>query len=442
MTLRSMSTSPDKIVSLFSGAGGCSLGFAAAGLKPSVAADIDPDACNSYGMNLGVDCDLLDLSSTDGVERIIKRVGEQPPFAIVGGPPCQGFSAAGPRKGQDPRNRLIYNYLSLISRLKPRWLLFENVEGLLTSNGGKDVVGMAQELRSIGYSFRIEKVNFAGYGLPQTRKRVIIVGNKMGHYFRLPHATFRFDSGKSKSYADLPFAPTLLEAIGDLPRPSSIECELNYGLCAPGSRFAAQLRNPAGTVAHHWISRESAAACVARHLRPGETAKDLPPELQHESFLRRANRRVRDGTPTERRGGPPADFRRLRGDLNALTITGAAYRDFIHPLDDRSLTLRECARLQSFADAFRFEGNAQSMARQIGNAIPPLAAQVLAQAILLEDGKAGADVGAPAVSPVSGLMGFRLTEARMSPALAATAAALDALMNDSDLLPINHNIVS
>lgn len=425
-----MQRTDDLVVSLFSGAGGCSLGFAAAGLKPRVAADIDQDACNTYAANLGVECDALDLSTQSAVHQIFDRAGGVSPFIIVGGPPCQGFSTAGQRDASDPRNRLIFNYLELIARLQPRWFMFENVEGLLTSNGGRDVVRLATELKALGYAFRLEKVNFATYGLAQTRKRVLIIGNRLGHYFELPSAMFSFDSGKARSYSHHPRAPSLLDAIADLPDPAAMECGLPYAPDRHPTAYAAALRSTLGTVSHHFVPRKSDAAAIARYLKPGQTMKHLPAALQHESYMRRANRRVSDGTPTEKRGGAPAGFKRLRGDLNALTITSAAPREFIHPLADRSLTLRECARLQSFPDDFAFSGKATSIARQIGNAIAPLAARVIAEVILKEDGRAGASLGRTQGGAV-GLIGFHLTDAAgMSPALAQTASALQALMDD------------
>lgn len=428
-----MPTSDQLTISLFSGAGGCSLGFSAAGLKPQVAADIDRDACATYGANLGVECDILDLSTDAAVSQVTARVGDRSPFLIVGAPPCQGFSTAGPRNSADPRNRLIFNYLKLVDRLRPRWFLFENVEGLLTSSSGADVVKLSVELAALGYAFRLEKVNFAGYGLAQTRKRVIIVGNRVGHFFDLPTATFSYDSGKARSRSELPGAPSLLDAIADLPDPGSADGFVPYDLHREPTSYAAHLRSEAGGVSHHYASRRSDIAAIAQHLRPGQTMKDLPPDLQHSSYCRRANRRVSDGMPTEKRGGAPAGFKRLHGDLNALTITSAAPREFIHPTGDRALTLRECARLQAFPDAFHFKGNSASIARQIGNAIPPLGAYVIAQAILREDGRAGADVGR-CNGGASGLIGFHLTDAHaMSPALATTAAALQVIRGaDSD----------
>src|SRR5258708_24723662 len=136
MSCMFMRSTDDLVVSLFAGAGGCSLGFANAGLKPGVAADVDRDACATYSANLGVDCEELDLSTGAAVARVLERAGRHSPFVIVGGPPCQGFSTAGPRSASDPRNRLIFNYLELIARLQPRWFLFENVDGILNSNSG------------------------------------------------------------------------------------------------------------------------------------------------------------------------------------------------------------------------------------------------------------------------------------------------------------------
>jgi len=144
-----------------------------------------------------------------------------------------------------------------------------------------------------------------------------------------------------------------------------------------------------------------------------------------------------DGTPTERRGGAPSGIKRLKGELNALTITSAATREFIHPSEDRPLTIRECARLQSFPDAYSFAGNAMSAIRQIGNAFPPLAARVFAEHLIALDGSFGADVGRPR-DRKGRLIGYRLTEAAgMSPALARTDSLLGALTAAQPRLPFD-----
>jgi DNA (cytosine-5)-methyltransferase 1 len=113
-------------------------------------------------------------------------------------------------------------------------------------------------------------------------------------------------------------------------------------------------------------------------LGPGETMKNLPPHLQHASYSRRALRRVRDGTPTEKRGGAPNGLKRLLTDEPSLTVTSASPTEFVHPRENRLLTLRECARIQSFPDWYEFEGSWSAIATQIGNAIPPLFMSLLA----------------------------------------------------------------
>ncbi|MDE2597459.1 MAG: DNA cytosine methyltransferase, partial [Sphingomonadales bacterium] len=117
-------------------------------------------------------------------------------------------------------------------------------------------------------------------------------------------------------------------------------------------------------------------------LRPGERMRDLPEELWHESYKKRANRRVRDGTPTERRGGAPSGLRRLKADEPSKAITGGALREFVHPFEDRPLTIRECARLQTFPDGFAFHGTQGEKIQMIGNAVPPRLARVIADTLL------------------------------------------------------------
>jgi DNA (cytosine-5)-methyltransferase 1 len=115
-----------------------------------------------------------------------------------------------------------------------------------------------------------------------------------------------------------------------------------------------------------------------RLLKPGQTMKDVPVELWHDSYRRRAYRRVMDGTPSERRGGAPAGLRRLRGDEPAKAITSGAISEFVHPAEHRYLTLRECARIQTFPDDFVFVGTVSECMLQIGNAVPPRLGEAIA----------------------------------------------------------------
>ncbi|GAA3673696.1 DNA cytosine methyltransferase [Acetobacter lovaniensis] len=413
------------VVSLFAGAGGFSSGFSQAGLKPLFGAEINADACQTYQENVGSPCHQLDLSTVDP-SHIEMLTGGKRPFVVIGGPPCQGFSTAGPRNFADPRNLLIFNYLNIVERLSPRWFIFENVEGLLTSGGGRDLARLVREFVDMGYSVRLQKVNLAAYGVPQTRKRVLIIGNRLGIDFQFPEELYSFDSGKAKKASGKPLAPSLAEAVAGLgPAASDKDALVPYASSEPVNAFDARMRagNRVEVVTHH-VRVEAAERMQVELLKPGQTMKDLPPELWHESYRRRANRRVSDGTPTEKRGGAPSGIKRLHGNLQSLTITGAAAREFIHPTEHRPLTIRECARIQTFPDKYRWVGNNASVIQQIGNAVPPLAAERLAKHLRDIDGSFGADTR-PAGAMSAKLLGFVLTEALgMSPALKSTEALL------------------
>lgn len=428
----------DTVISLFSGAGGFSLGFCQAGLKPIVAADVDADACQTYQNNLGIDSFNVDLSqSNTAFDKYLAGINK--PLAIIGGPPCQGFSSAGIKNGNDNRNKLIFHYLEIVEKTRPRWFLFENVEGLLTSNNGLSVADLVREFVAIGYRIRLEKVNFAAYGLPQARKRVVIVGNCVGLDFVFPAATYSFNAGKHKSISSLPLSPTLDEALAGLGKLSlGRNEESKYITDEPLNAYDALMRqeNDFRRVSLHYSSIPENLQQLFAKLLPGQTMKDLPSEFWHSSFQRRAFRRVMDGTPTEKRGGAPSGIKRLYGDRNALTITSAAAREFIHPHENRPLTLREAARLQSFPDSYQFVGAAMSIARQIGNAFPPLAAKVFAQHIIQLDGSYGADRREP-VDDHGALIGYHLTDATgMSPALIHTNTLLAEIMVGQNHLPL------
>lgn len=423
------------VVSLFSGAGGFSYGFSQAGLKPAFGAEIDADACATYRNNVGSPCHQLDLGCVDPAS-IKKLTNGVSPFAVIGGPPCQGFSTAGPRNASDPRNRLIFNYLAIVHELAPKWFIFENVEGLLTSGGGEDLSRLVRSFVDLGYSVRLQKLNFASFGVPQTRKRVVIIGNRLGIEFQFPTERFSYDSGKARKQSGLPMAPTLDEAIAGLgPIASERTGYMPYANSVPVNAYDAAMRigNNGQQVTEHYQAAEGIDLRRFELLAPGQTMKDLPEALWHESFRRRANRRVADGTPTEKRGGAPSGIKRLHGDRQSLTITGASTREFIHPHEHRPLTIRECARIQSFPDRYQFEGNAASVIQQIGNAVPPLAASILAQHLQRLDGSFGTGLQVCThQTNRAGLLGFVLTEASgMSPALKKTEALLNDLKQRS-----------
>jgi DNA (cytosine-5)-methyltransferase 1 len=426
------------IISLFSGAGGLSLGFKAAGHAPSIGVEIDADACASYESNLGVKCLNRDIAADDITHAIRSVLGPAiQPMAIIGGPPCQGFTTAGARSATDSRNRLIFSYLHVVDHFKPRWVLFENVEGLLTTNGGESVRDFVLQLIRLGYWVSLRKINFAAYGVPQGRKRVIIIANRIGIAYRFSEELFAFEGKKHRRSGDST-GPTLQEALAGLPLVSDdLASVAHYSTNEPASGFDAMMRdgNTEQSVRQHYSVKFSASdRSRLAMLKPGQSLRDLPESVWPESYRSRAFRRVLDGMPTDRRGGAPAGLRRLDPTHASLTITSLAPREFIHPAFDRGLSLRECARLQSFPDRFTFVGNAASIARQIGNAFPPIAASVFASSIAVQDDTAANHNGAPR-EPA--LVEFHLTDSTgYSPALRRTEQMLLELMGRHEPSPI------
>jgi DNA (cytosine-5)-methyltransferase 1 len=408
-------------MSLFAGAGGCSLGFQQAGYDIRFAADIDADAVGSYRRNFGkTPCQATDIREL-GVESALESIGlvRGELDIMLGGPPCQGFSSAGVKSSDDPRNFLLRHYVRLLEGIRPKWFVMENVEGLLTNAGGLHIRDAVEVFLGAGYSVNVEKVYAQGFGVPQRRKRVLIVGNRLGHDFLFPEPVTRF-SGSIFRKGEV----TFLTATSDLP-PATQDADrlLDYGK-PPHNELQAYLRGEAKTVTDHYSPALSGIQFErVRGLRPGQTMKDLPEGLQHESFRRRAFRRVMDGTPVEKRGGAPSGLKRLFADEPSLTITSAATREFVHPIEDRLLTLRECARLQTFPDWFVFTGSAASRIQQIGNAIPPMLARTMAEHIM---GSYGFQAGYLCAARPT--LRFCLTRSEgMSPALARTEFLLTEL---------------
>lgn len=381
-----------KAVSLFSGAGGCSLGFAEYGVDILGAYDIWEEAVNTYNMNFqGCRAHRADLSVCDFSalrDGLALRRGELD--ILIGGPPCQGFTTAGKRGADDPRNRLLANYLAALSAFEPRWFMMENVEGILTTGKGDFIVECIRRMIEAGYTVCLKKVYMQEYGVPQRRKRVIVVGNREGKDFSFPLPEVKASGSIYRNGA-----VTLEECIGDLE-----------------GRDIPQINH---------VRKQAEGVRMQRIelLEEGGSMRDLPADLQHRSFRRRATRRVCDGTPSEKRGGAPSGLKRLRYDEPALTVTGAATGEFVHPKENRMLTVRECARIQTFPDDFAFSGSDAQQQKLIGNAVPPLFANRMAEQIVRCDGCESARLPA-------GLLFYDVTKSSAkSPALEVTCARLD-----------------
>ncbi len=274
-------------------------------------------------------------------------------------------------------------------------------------------------------------MNFASYGLPQARKRVLLIGNRIGLDFSLPPPTHSYNSGKHKNISYLPHSPTFDEALAGLGSVVNNNKDLSfYAKKTPINRYDALMRdgNTSEGVSLHNTSISENLKNLLSKMKPGDTMKNLPVEYWHNSYEKRAFRRVKDGTPTEKRGGSPSGLKRLSGNLNALTITSATPREFIHPHENRPLTLREAARLQSFPDNFQFFGNNSSIATQIGNAFPPLISKVFAEHLITLDNNCVKESSLEN-SNKGALIGFHLTDASgMSPILVKTYRGLSSIM--------------
>jgi len=317
------------------------------------AVDYDAAAVRTYAANLGSHVIARDLT---------KELELPTATVVIGGPPCQGFSSAGLRKSADHRNTLVGHFAHIVTTLRPLAFVFENVEGFLTSDDGYYILDLLTPLIALGYRVRVQKVNAANYGVPQHRKRVVAIGGLgWDPSFPAPSHSAYGAPGARLAARHLPLTPTLSKALEGLPLPTNTEPG------TPSGHFYRPL---------HGIDLER-----ARALKPGQRMRDLPHELWHDSYRRRAFRRVMDGTPTDRRGGAPTGILRLRMDEPSKAITGGARSEFLHPDEDRNLTLRECARLQTFPDDFVFEGTMAERSQVIGNAVPPRLAEALARSL-------------------------------------------------------------
>lgn len=412
-----------KAISLFAGAGGCSLGFKQAGYDIVYATDFDKAAIETYKINFPetfAECkDINNIDFTQLLSELKLQQGEID--ILIGGPPCQGFSTAGPRFWDDPRNHLLKQYVRALEIIKPKWFLMENVEGLLTSNNGEYVKESVKAFVKLGYAVRLEKVYSQEYGVPQRRKRVIVIGNRLGIDFSFPNPTTH-SHGKIFRKS----AITIEHALFGLPEPTLENTDLIYKSNFSNS-WAGILKSKNNKVTDHFTPKVDEVQLERiSMLKPGQTMKDLPEHLQHPSFKKRAARRVKDGTPTEKRGGAPSGLKRLKLDEPSLTITGAAIREFVHPIENRCLTIRECARIQTFPDDFIFEGSNGDKIQQIGNAIPPLLAKTFAVHIQ------GLGFSEKLTESEGALLDFVLTKSEgLSPALQKTERLLSELKPNS-----------
>lgn len=389
-----------KFIDLFAGCGGLSEGFYMQGFEALAHVEIDRVACQTlrtrmmhYGYKNAHEAVIeADITSSDIIEKISKAVGKNQVDVLIGGPPCQSFSSLGRAKDEngmknDPRNFLFESYVKILNHFLPTMFVFENVTGLLTATlNGKHIVETIQEQLKQQYNIHLDVLNSANYGVPQIRKRVIIVGVKKDaeidniidvhnlyhsiektHYDPEMHEN---DRGKLEKYV------TVRDAIEELPKLTQGQGQSVIPFQSKrNNSFLREICDPTNTVLRDHVARGHNPMDVARYVEMSKnhwTFQELlanRPDLQHEKQRVFGN-----------------SYAVQWWDLPSKTIIAHLYKDgnqFIHPdyTQGRTFTVREAARIQSFPDDFIFEGSRTDQYKQIGNAVPPLLANAIAKAL-------------------------------------------------------------
>ena len=348
-------------VDLFSGAGGLSRGFFDAGYEVVLGVDFDDAALKTFKNNHGnaeaMKLDLFNHANIDVIVDFLKARNIELDV-LVGGPPCQGFSIAGPRDMNDKRNSLYLAMVKLAAKLKPKAVVLENVPGMLQTNGGIGAKRIIEDFAEIGYKMTPKLLYAPDYGIPQIRKRVFFVGLLNNtESFSFPEATVT-----KEHYI------TCEEAICDLPTLQTESGEIIYGeeiqdyLTPPTNPYQAKMRENSSCVYNHIGSIPiEKTKCMIALVPEGKNYKSLPEEYSkmykyHEALTRYHSKRP------------------------SLTIN-TGHRSHFHYKFNRIPTVRESARLQSFPDDFIFFGNKSEQYKQVGNAVPPMLGFVVATAL-------------------------------------------------------------
>jgi len=340
-----------KVLDVFCGAGGASYGFLTAGLEVIGGLDADPRAASTFEKNLRAPVLIRDAFRTAPRE-LVEAFGR--PDVLIGCPPCQGFTRLRWGAGDDPRNNLVLRYLEFVEVLKPDFAVFENVEGFQRYGGGFYASLLVKKLRDLGYGVIEGVLNAADFGTPQMRRRYVVLAALRSRP-RKPEPTHGDPLSESVKSGRLRPWRTVREVIGGL-RP------LNAGEADPD--------DPLHAAPKHTMK-------VLRFIRAipkdGGSRLDVPRRL----WLK-CHSRLRNGFGDV--------YGRMKWDAPAPTITGGCLTPskgrFVHPEQDRGITLREAALLQGFPKDYAFAGTRSSVASQIGNALPPPFASALARSLV------------------------------------------------------------
>ena len=361
-----------KAIDLFCGCGGIAAGLRSAGFNVAAGVDIEQKHIATFRRNfpngVGLNADLVHFTPTELMDTLGIEPGELD--MLAGGPPCQGFSKNVPRKlrfADDPNNLLVKRFLDYCEHMKPKSILMENVAEFRNGFSKRFSDEINERLNKAGYAVTSAVLNAAEYGVPQKRRRAFFLAFRGSYAPTVPTPT-HIDKPKQQLGFETNNFVSVWDAIGDLPSLQHGQGdEICEYACAPFSDYQKARRNPSGQVRNH-IARELRPLQYARlaTLQPGQGIKDLPENL-----------RVK--------GGYSGAYGRLTKDGVAPTITRWVFHPgsgrWGHPVDLRTLTIREAARIQGFSDDYEFVGSFVQQAGQIGNAVPPLLIRQIAAAM-------------------------------------------------------------
>lgn len=345
-------------IDIFSGAGGMSIGAIECGIDVRYAIEFDRYAADTFALN-HPNTTLFENDIKQVKSSHFKTLDRKKLLILFGGPPCQGFSTSN-QKNRDvdnDKNWLFREYLRLVRAVKPDWIIFENVKGLIETEGGFFFDEVIKGFKKSGYTTSHFVLNSADFGVPQKRNRLFIIGSLHGNTIEKPISTVKKYVTVKEAFEDLP----------NLENGDSIN-EMKYKMLAR-SEYARLLRGTLTQCGNNLVTN-NAAHIVKRygHIPQGGNWENIPANL-----MRNYADRTRCHTGI---------YHRLNENEPSVVIGNYRKNMLIHPWKDRGLSVREAARLQSFPDSFTFSGSIGFQQQQVGNAVPPLLAKAVFDKIL------------------------------------------------------------
>jgi DNA (cytosine-5)-methyltransferase 1 len=349
-----MSKNTLNFIDLFSGCGGISLGLESAGFNCLLGLDFLAPAIETFKENhknsIGICADIQKTKTTD----IKKLLEGQRVDLICGGPPCQGFSTVGTGDVNDKRNHLFLDFVRFVKDFKPSYIMIENVTGLLAKKNENTLLSIYKEFNKLGYHLDIRALTASHYGVPEARRRVVILGNNLNAQNFYPEKEFS----------------NLGQKVKGLKKVRTVGWAFDHLISYRGQSFNHDLKQAE-------IKKEIDKSRI-KFVPEG---KSIRYERDEKEFLPESLWFDHDWSDMSENRFREAKYQRL--DRNKPSPTILTSRNvYYHPTEDRYLTVREAAALQSFPARFKFSGSLASQWTQIGNAVPPVMAQKIGEAIL------------------------------------------------------------